>query len=315
MSELPHNPDPSESRDLRDAAPGDDALDLYADEQLHGEQRTAFESRLGREAALGEAYARQRAIDASLRRVFPPPAIDGHADRVLERAMAQLPPAERVAQHNGHAKSDPALDRAAATYVLPNSPASTSTDKRRRRQPLLRGWLSIAAMITLLIGVPSALWLWRDTIRPPASPYAPTQAMALDDLYHQQVARGFKPDWVCKDQKEFASYFAGRLGQALMIHDAPAGAAMLGLSYTGGVTPSSMGMLGTADGKQVLIVVDQAANDSKVQMNRPGDLKLYRRQIGSLMLYEITPLDQPKLLDMFYQPESPTSAQASIGCK
>ena len=141
------------------------------------------------------------------------------------------------------------------------------------------------------------------------------QAIALDDLYRQQVGKGFTPDWVCKDQQEFASYFAGRFGQPLMIHDASACAAMLGLSYTGGVTKASMGMLGTADGKNVLVVVDQAANDGKMKMSHPDGLKLFRRKIGSLMLYEVTPLDQPRLLEMFYQPEAPTTAQASVSCK
>jgi hypothetical protein len=100
-----------------------------------------------------------------------------------------------------------------------------------------------------------------------------------------------------------------------MIHDAPAGAAMLGLSYTGGVTPSSMGMLGTANGKSVLVVVDQVSNDAKAQMKQPGDLKLFKRKIGSLMLYEITPLEEPKLLEMFYQPEMPTTAEACMSAR
>jgi hypothetical protein len=280
-----------------------ESLDLYVDEQLHGEQRAAFEQQLGRESTLNAAYHRQRAIDSSLRRMFPAPAIDGHADRIVERAIAQLPPAE----HNGH----PALERAASVTLVGKSKPAPA----RRRQPFMRGWLAIAAMITLFIGVPSAFWLWHDTIFPPRSPYAVGRAEPLDVLYREQVTKGFKPDWVCNDQREFASYFAGRLGQPLMIHDAPAGAAMLGLSYTGGVTPSSMGMLGTANGKSVLVVVDQVSNDAKAQMKQPGDLKLFKRKIGSLMLYEITPLEEPKLLEMFYQPEMPTTAEACMSAR
>jgi hypothetical protein len=303
MSQPPDHLDPNPS------PPRDDSLlDAFVDEQLHGQERTAFEARLQRDAALGEAYQRQQAIDASLRRLFPQPAIDGDADRVLERAMAQLPPETVPAEHNGHAT----LERAAASASLALRDRAADTTKRRR-EPLLRGWLRIAAMITLLIGVPSALWLWRDSLVSKPDPYGHAQVIALDELYRQQVAKGFQPEWVCKDQQEFASYFAGRLGQALMIHDAPVGAAMLGLSYTGGVTKASMGMLGTADGKSVLIVVDQVTNDDKVQMKHPDGLKLFRRKIGSLMLYEVTPLDQPRLLEMFYQPETPTSAEACAG--
>jgi hypothetical protein len=309
MSQSPDNLDPNASSTptpRRD----DSLLDAFVDEQLHGEERTAFEARIDREAALGDAYHRQRAIDASLRRLFPQPTIDGHADRVLERAMAQLPPETMSAEHNGHATLDRAA--AAATIALRDR-AETST--KRRREPLLRGWMKVAAIITLLIGVPAALWLWRDTFISAPDPYAHAKAVALDDLYREQVAAGFKPEWVCNDQQEFASYFAGRFGQPLMIHDATAGAAMLGLSYTGGVTQASMGMLGTADGKDVLIVVDRADNDGQMKMSHPDGLKLFRRKIGSLMLYEVTPLDQPRLLEMFYQPETPTSAQASAGCK
>jgi len=278
-------------------------LDLYVDEQLHGEQRVAFEAQLAREPALNAEYHRQRAIDASLRRSFPSPAIDGHADRILKRAIAQLPPAE----HNGHSS----LDRAAAIV----SPTTRVAKGKPHREPVVRRWMAVAALITLFIGLPSAYWLWRDTLFPAPSPYASTKAEPLDQLYREQVAKGFRPDWVCRDQQEFASYFAGRLGQPLKIHDAPAGAAMLGLSYTGGVTPTSMGMLGTVNGKSVLVVVDQVTNDAKVQMKQPQDLKLFSRKIGSLMLYEITPLTEPKLLDMFYQPEMPTSAEAAATCK
>src|SRR5262249_52668338 len=163
-------------------------------------------------------------------RLFPRPTIDGDADRALEAAMAQLPPpVAAVAEHNGYAT----LERAASAASVAASASISLRDRaletdRRRRQPLMRGWLAIAAVITLLIGVPTALWLWRDSLLTAPDPYHNAKVIALDDLYREQVAKGFKPEWVCKDQQEFAAYFAGRLGQPLMIHDAPMGAAMLG---------------------------------------------------------------------------------------
>ena len=141
MSQSPDNLDPNAtpSRD-------DSQLDAFVDGQLHGEQRTAFEARIEREAALGEAHRCQRAIDASLRRLFPQPTIAGQADRVLERAMAQLPPETVPAEHNGHAT----LERAAAAASIALRDRAHPSEKRRR-EPLLRGWLAIAAMITLLV--------------------------------------------------------------------------------------------------------------------------------------------------------------------
>src|SRR5262249_3835505 len=117
----------------------------------------------------------------------------------------------------------------------------------------LGGWrirrsLAIAAAITLLIGVPALVWLWNGSN--PLKPYQPLiiskidpnapRARPLDEVYRKQVASGMVADWICKDQEEFCGYFQTRLGQKLKMHDPPAGAKLLGLSFTGGLSPRTV---------------------------------------------------------------------------
>ena len=57
------------------------------------------------------------------------------------------------------------------------------------------------------------------------------------------------------------------------------------------------------DGQHVLVLLDEAEHD--VNLRRPGntgpeqDLHLFKRRLGGLVLYEVTPLDQPHVIQEF----------------
>jgi hypothetical protein len=149
------------------------------------------------------------------------------------------------------------------------------------------------------------VWEWRDImgVGTPRVQYADTRAMALDLAYNQQVGeKQFKPDWVCKDQDEFASYFVNRLGQPLKMKPLAANATDWGVSYTGGISSRSMGVLARIDGQPVIVFVDRLDCDNREGFSQACHLNLFRRELGELVLYEVSPFDQPKMLDLFYVP-------------
>lgn len=120
------------------------------------------------------------------------------------------------------------------------------------------------------------------------------------EVYAKAVATSFKPDWVCKDDQEFASATNYRLREPLVM--APAeGVRALGWVYatTYDITPISdetMFLLVQVGPDKAIVLVDRAENDRRV---RAGDgLSVYRSEVGDLVLYEITPLNHPAVLNL-----------------
>jgi hypothetical protein len=129
----------------------------------------------------------------------------------------------------------------------------------------------------------------------------------LPEIYDTQVAAGFKPRWVCEDDREFASTFANRQGQGLLLAAMPAGSRMVGLTYCGGISRYTTTMLARVHDAPVLVFVDRLSGDTHPRL--PDDetrLHLFRKELGSLVLYELTPLDQPRVMEYLYQAEVPT---------
>jgi hypothetical protein len=52
----------------------------------------------------------------------------------------------------------------------------------------------------------------------------------------------------------------------------------------------------------VAVFIDETANLKEPDVPPASGLKVFRKQIGKLTLFELTPLDKPHLLDLFYEP-------------
>ncbi|MGI9427842.1 MAG: hypothetical protein ACR2NM_04245 [Bythopirellula sp.] len=130
------------------------------------------------------------------------------------------------------------------------------------------------------------------------------QQVALADIYQKCVADGFRPKWVCDDDREFAETFQRRQGKPLLLKPA-AKDLMVGLSYLKGITSRTTTMLARVDGEPILVFVDILQRDSKpAKPAWSSGLNLFRQELAGLVLYEVTPLDQPRVLANFYIPES-----------
>ncbi len=194
------------------------------------------------------------------------------------------------------------------SFVAPELPAQLLTELQQPPHPtraLPRFWLPQLKLVAAVAAV-VVVWGvigWRYFFAgAPAGP-ACVPALPLDQIYANFVAAGFQPMWVCKDDAEFASTFQTRQGQRLLLAAMPAGTKMEGLSYANALTPNTTVMLARVDETPVLVFVDRADADPH-PAPPPAETKLheFRKVLGPLVLYEVTPLDRPRVMDFLYMP-------------
>jgi hypothetical protein len=166
-----------------------------------------------------------------------------------------------------------------------------------------RNWAKIAVAAIAV----SLIWgflIWQ--FLPSRRPVIEYKNLPLATIYDQTVASGFQPYWVCKDPHEFASTFFTRQGQGLLLADMPAGTKMEGLAYTGGISPSTTTMLARTDGQPIMIFVDRASADIHPELPKTETkLHLFRKELGPLVLYELTPLNHPTVMDYLHLGDVP----------
>ncbi len=252
----------------------DRQLDAYLDGVLPSRERTAFVQLLSREPRLRAEVERQGMIDDALTRLFMPPS---HVQGALERLTTLGDSAQLAAS---------------------DAPSA----KKQRWSPKAR--LAIAAAVAL--GTVS-VWLNRDLLLPTGGvdPYAPQPWRSPAVAYRFEVDRGFSPDWVCETDRQFRAAFQRRFSRPLLLGELPEGLAALGLAYRNVITPRTVVLLARVRETDVLVLVDRADADSGQSVTPASDLYLHRRLLGGLVLYELSPLDEPHLLRHFFVPQPP----------
>ncbi len=257
-------------------------LEQYIDGDLTGEALSLFERRVRAEPELRSEFALQREVSDSLRRAYTPSKIT--RTQVLGIASPTL----------------------AAAETLPPDQSRHAAEAREIAGRVGRPWFRRAAIAAALIGCAYGAWIvWPMLNQKPdssATPKAP-QLLTAADAYKSEVESGFEPDWVCANDQEFINTFKDRLGQGLVMKPATAQAQMLGLDYAKVLSPLTVTMLGEVDHQKVLVIIDRITQDKPDAVNAGlGGLHAFRREIGSLVLYEITPLEKPQMLDLIGEP-------------
>ncbi len=251
----------------------DRLLEAHLDGLLADGARREFEQRLADDAGLRRNLAQQQQIDAALRRAATPP----DAEAILTRV--------RAAEHAGRVVA-----------------------LRRRQRTVVRLRYAAAAMIVLAAGG-GGWWGWtvlREEQRPYRS-YREQPWRSFETVYRDEVAAGFRADWACKTEREFAATFWGRFGQGLLLAQLPPGVESLGLSYCHSLSPNTTHLLGQVQGQNVIVFVDRRSTDKEQKLAEGSPLHLFRRELGKLVLYELTPLDEPHFLPLFYDPHKPAN--------
>jgi len=251
----------------------DDAIEAFLDGTLPPDEHAQMRLLIENDAAMKDECRRQAALDTSLLRLFTPPAVPS------------VGTSDQPSSDHRHAPR----------------PRRSPTRWSRFRVP------AIAAMVLIALGM--AAWSLVDLFFPETpSTYStgnypvhrnPTTFVAE---YHALVNAGFKPDWVCQTQAQFVQTFQSNLGQPLLFEPGGTDISMVGLSYANILSERTIVFLGKVHDAPALVFVDRMENDKPQSLPPGGGLHLFHRQLGGLILYELTPLDQPMLLSGFYQP-------------
>ncbi len=211
-------------------------------------------------------------------------------------------------EREAHATIDASLARLfaeppATLPLTPITPITPLTPVSPPQQNLSLRWLAliggglaagIAAIVAISIftqgpGSPSA----NPDFRP---------RLAAEFIYDTSVSMGFRPEWRCENDEEFAIAVRDRLGAAMVIPIATTGIELVGWGYSdryGGVILSddTMVLLARVEGEQVILLVDRAGNE--LTTNARGSsikLNVFKQTLGPLMLVEVTPRSAPGLI-------------------
>ncbi len=207
------------------------------------------------------------------------------SDRGLDerlRRLMQPPPDERLAQ----------IAHRAIQEVSP-------TQARYGRRRVLRRLAVAAAVAAGVVGI----WLVDQSLRQTGPPsYTPEPWRSLETAYNDWLADGFEAMWVCADDREFVDTFRSTYHQGLLLATLPQGTTALGLAYCNSISSRTTCLLATVDGTPVVVFVDRVEADHP--QPQPEGLFLHRRRIDKLVLYELSPLEQPAVLQWFSNPDN-----------
>jgi hypothetical protein len=125
-----------------------------------------------------------------------------------------------------------------------------------------------------------------------------------ESLYTQYEQAGWKPAWVCHTDQEFVdavARFLGARGTGILISLQTPGIEVLGWSFADqgrDGTPLSertLALLTRVEGRPVLVLMDLLERDRTIRV-RQRDLHLYRREVDGFVLYEVSPLAEPRVI-------------------
>lgn len=214
----------------------------------------------------------QESIDAALRGRFTPPPPD--------RVLAHLQAAGKA----------------------PTPLKARSVDWRR---PLL-----VAACILALVG--SGWWLaynrlipgFGDGSRMVENPRRnpPFAGPTVVEVHEALLAAGYKPTLPTADPRAIAASVWRRTGQGLQPANLPSGARVLGVSEKPCLSERSLVLLMEVAGKPLSLIVDKLENDRLYCVTAPMEITPFRREVGDLVIYEVTPHGKPLVYDSFVDP-------------
>lgn len=246
---------------MRELTPAEQELVLrYVDGELAGEECVTFETALDHDQALQAEVDRFRAVDQRVRLALPVPSLP------------------------------------AASFAFPDESELTvvATVKPTR-------WLrlAIAAAVLLAVGLTGRFGLGRYS--------AWTHRLDAGSLYTTATI-SFEPEVVCETPEKFASYTDKVFGVRLTA-DAGPGVHLVGwTSPLAGYNPSTGVASSAAHGPRLLLARDADDTEIVVIFQRASawtpeppsveGLNMFSRSIGGVTLHEITPLDQPVVLDL-----------------
>lgn len=267
MSHGAHNP--------TSQAPGSDPraqLEAYLDGMLEGEALTAFERSVAMDSTLKAEVEAQRAINASLGRLF-------------HRAEAVSLPSG--AGEDGTATIQPPQLKLAGDGALPGKGGARPA-WLRRLTPLLAVAAVVAAAFAGLYFT-GTISEWQAQNKGLINPA---------DYYARKVNAGFVPEWKCENAEQFVKLTKQWWKEGFLIPDTD-DVKVVGWSYYDPVlSRDNRFILVTVGEEKVIIVIDLKEEDRRITLPRSSKLHDFRTEVGKLVMHEITPLREARVLPL-----------------
>jgi len=260
-------------------------LRRYLDDLLEGEERHAFEREMQSSPTLRQAVELQRRIDAGLRSRFESPRID-------------LPAAGRQGSQTIGATPGEGV-RGEQSIPSPRA-------ERGNRQ-LARNLAAIAALIAI-IGVAGYYFL----LAPQRAPFDQPH-----EVYARLVSAGFEPAVVCDSNEQFIDWMVDNHDQRMLIPVETPGVDLIGWDYrrvltartsvlltrvSAGGRAGERGAKPPAERQEVIVLVEDRAEARRLFAPQGSGLNVFRKTLGDVVLYEVTPLSEPRLLPHAREP-------------
>lgn len=251
---------------------GPSQLDAYLDGQLTGAALAAFEGRLAADAELRGEVELQHRINASLGRSF--------ANEVVPSIVPQAatPPAARTAAP---------ITRAVVARLWVNHHAK---------------WVAMAASLLLAAVVFATAYIMSSS-KPKDCSDVPFQELSVP--YVNALEPAFEPDhpWGQNDQGagEFAAEVQSRLGQPIQMTTPDRRVRMQGWSGSkwSVLSPDTVALFGRTEDGPVVVIIDRLSADRPLDLARGSRLIKHRRELGTLVMYEVGMSEKAVLLDKF----------------
>lgn len=273
-------------------APADPRIDLYLDGLLTGDELSAFERDLAASPELRAQIEAQSRIDAGIRELF-----------AYDPSRAVLP--ESVAPGASQAGRNPApvarIGPETTPELVAHPPAGPRLHSGRDGRAVgatMHRRLRVYAVAAVVLLSLAASWVAYINITTPRF----DNLLSPDAVY----AMVEKPEFVCRDDAEFAAAIDKRLGQPLVLAASPGVTALgwaYGDDYSGKIVgPRTMVLINRVDEVKVLVFMDRLRDDRPLSVRADGGLNLFRREAGALVLYELTPLEKPRVIEHLVPP-------------
>jgi len=236
-------------------------------------------------------------------------------DALIARYLDGALTGEELRAFEGRLRAEPALreavelDRRMVASLgatlgpggLSTAGVSETSSQSGRRSPARsrrrRVGLAIAAGMAIVV---SAAALWYQHVSTSQLPRMAGRTPV--EIYTSEVGGGFTADWVCADDAEALRFTRERFGSGLLFAERP-GVSVVGWGYAeGAISDRAAVLLATYQSKPLVAIVDRKSRDRRLADPTLSDpnLRMFRREVGAFVVYEITPLQEPVLAALAY---------------
>jgi hypothetical protein len=174
------------------------------------------------------------------------------------------------------------------TGLPPGVPlASPRPQPRGSRSPFLR----ITAIAAALLLAAGAGWYF---MRPDPNLIPPQQVWA------NMEKASFVPSWRCENEKVFREYLNAKLGESFAIDESES-LRVVGWGYAADykfypISKQTLTLINKVGDQHAVVLIDKAEHDRELTVPPESGLHLFKKRVGNLVLYEMSPLPEPHVL-------------------